>query len=151
VLRPKLAEKAAHALLPTVNAAVLPLFAFASSLVILPSGGASALGPVFFAIAIALPVGKIVGITLAGWAFSRVARKMGASPGIHGANLLTVSAVAGIGFTVSLLMNQLAFADDPALQDQGVLGVLAGSAVSIVLGGVLVAIRARRARANSRG
>ena len=55
-------------------------------------------------------------------------------------------AVAGIGFTVSLLMNQLAFADDPALQDQGVLGVLAGSAVSIVIGGVLVAWRARLAR-----
>jgi NhaA family Na+:H+ antiporter len=151
VLRPKLAEKAAHALLPTVNAAVLPLFAFASSLVILPSGGVSALGPVFFAIAIALPLGKIVGITLAGWAFGRVARKMGASAGVRGADLVTVSAVAGIGFTVSLLMNQLAFADDPALQDQGVLGVLAGSAVSIVIGGVLVAIRARRARANSRG
>jgi NhaA family Na+:H+ antiporter len=146
VLRPKLAEKAAHALQPTVNAAVLPLFAFVSSLVILPSGGVGALGPVFFAIAIALPVGKIVGITAGGWLVGRIARRLGASAGVHGANLVTVSAVAGIGFTVSLLMNQLAFADDPALQDQGVLGVLTGSAVSIVIGGILVAWRARLAR-----
>lgn len=146
VLRPKLAEKAAHAIQPAVNAAVLPLFAFVSSLVILPSGGYEALGPVFFAIAIALPLGKIIGITAGGWVVGRVARRLGASAGVHGANLVTVSAVAGIGFTVSLLMNQLAFANDPALQDQGVLGVLAGSAVSIAIGGVLVAWRARLAR-----
>jgi len=149
VLRPKLAEKVAHALQPTVNAAVLPLFAFVSSLVVLPSAGFSALGPVFFGIAVALPLGKIVGITAGGFLVGRIARRLGASPGVHGANLVTVSAVAGIGFTVSLLMTQLAFADDPALRDEGVLGVLAGSAVSIVIGGVLVAWRARLARAGN--
>ena len=150
VLRPKLAEKAAHALQPFVNAAVLPLFAFVSSLVVLPNGGLDALGPVFFGIAIALPVGKIVGITIGGWLVGRVARRVGATGGVQGANLVTVSAVAGIGFTVSLLMNQLAFADAPELQDQGVLGVLTGSAISIVIGGGLVAWRARLARAGSR-
>ena len=150
VLRPKLAEKAAHAVQPFVNAAVLPLFAFVSSLVLLPRGGLDALGPVFFGIAIALPVGKIVGITIGGWLVGRVARRVGATAGVQGANLVTVSAVAGIGFTVSLLMNQLAFADAPELMDQGVLGVLAGSAISIVIGGSLVAWRARLARSGNR-
>lgn len=149
VLRPKLAEKAAHVVQPFVNAAVLPLFAFVSSLVVFPSGGLDAFGPVFFAIAIALPVGKIVGITIGGWLVGRVARRVGATGGVQGANLVTVSAVAGIGFTVSLLMNQLAFADSPQLQDQGVLGVLTGSAISIVIGGSLLAWRARLARADS--
>ncbi|MFZ4079548.1 MAG: Na+/H+ antiporter NhaA, partial [Microbacteriaceae bacterium] len=97
----------------------------------------------------ALPVGKIVGITIGGWLVGRVARRVGATGGVQGANLVTVSAVAGIGFTVSLLMNQLAFADSPQLQDQGVLGVLTGSAISIVIGGSLVAWRARLARADS--
>ncbi len=146
VLRPKIAEKVAHTVQPFVNAAVLPLFAFVSSLVILPAGGVSQLGPVFVAIAVALPLGKIVGITAGGWLVHRFARKMGATGGLHGANLVTVAAVAGIGFTVSLLMNQLAFADDPALQNQGVLGVLVGSAASILVGGGLVAWRAGRAR-----
>jgi len=150
VLRPKLAEKAAHAVQPFVNAAVLPLFAFVSSLVVFPGGGLDALGPVFFGIAIALPVGKILGITIGGWLVGRVARRVGATGGVQGANLVTVSAVAGIGFTVSLLMNQLAFADSPQLRDQGVLGVLTGSGVSIVIGGSLVAWRARLARAGSR-
>ncbi len=150
VLSPALAEKAAHAIQPAVNAVVLPLFAFVSSLVVFPQGGLDALGPVFFGIAIALPVGKIVGISLGGWIVGLFARRVGATGGVQGANLVTVSAVAGIGFTVSLLMNQLAFANDPALQDQGVLGVLAGSAVSIVIGGILVAARARRARALAR-
>jgi NhaA family Na+:H+ antiporter len=159
MLRPGLAEKAAHALQPFVNAAILPLFAFVSSLVILPRGGLDALGPVFFAIAVALPVGKIVGITVGGWIVGRITRPRrrspahhsGASGGVQGANLVTVSAVAGIGFTVSLLMNQLAFADSPALRDQGVLGVLAGSAVSILVGGSLVAWRARVARSRTGG
>ncbi|MFZ4078241.1 MAG: Na+/H+ antiporter NhaA [Microbacteriaceae bacterium] len=159
VLRPGLAEKAAHALQPFVNAAILPLFAFVSSLVILPRGGLDALGPVFFAIAVALPVGKIVGITVGGWIVGRITRPRrrspahhsGASGGVQGANLVTVSAVAGIGFTVSLLMNQLAFADSPALRDQGVLGVLAGSAISILVGGSLVAWRARVARSRTGG
>jgi NhaA family Na+:H+ antiporter len=146
VLRPKLAEKAAHALQPFVKAAVLPLFAFVSSLVVFPGGGLDALGPVFFALAIALPLGKILGITIGGWLVGRVARRVGATGDVQGANLVTVSAVAGIGFTVSLLMNQLAFADAPQLQDQGVLGVLTGSAISIVIGGSLVAWRARLAR-----
>lgn len=146
VLRPKLAEKVAHTLQPFVNAAVLPLFAFVSSLVVLPAGGMSQLGPVFVAIAVALPLGKIIGITAGGWLVATFARKLGASGGVRGANLVTVSAVAGIGFTVSLLMNQLAFADDPELQTQGVLGVLVGSAASILIGGGLVAWRARSAR-----
>lgn len=146
VLRPSLAERAAHALQPTVKAAVLPLFAFVSSLVVFPNNGLAGLGPVFFGIAVALPLGKIVGITFGGWLVGSFARRAGSTGGVHGANLVTVSAVAGIGFTVSLLMNQLAFADDPTLRDQGVLGVLAGSAVSIVIGGSLVGWRARHAR-----
>jgi NhaA family Na+:H+ antiporter len=65
---------------------------------------------------------------------------------VKGMDLLTVAAVAGIGFTVSLLMNELAFESMPLIQDEGVLGVLVGSAISIVVGGTLVRIRVKRAR-----
>ena len=50
--------------------------------------------------------------------------------------------VGGLGFTVALLMNQLAFRDNPIALDQGVLGVLAGSGISLVVGAVLIAWRA---------
>ena len=147
VLNPRLAQKAAHTLQPVTNAVILPLFAFASALVLIPDVPINELSPAFWGISIGLPVGKILGIMLAGTLVAVVARRGEATETlIRGWDLLTVAAVAGIGFTVSLLMNELAFATDAAIRDEGVLGVLTGSAIAIVIGGVLVIIRARHYR-----
>ncbi|MDH6532508.1 NhaA family Na+:H+ antiporter [Aurantimicrobium minutum] len=147
VLNPRLAQKAAHNLQPVTNAVILPLFAFASALVLIPDVPLSELSPAFWGISLGLPVGKIIGIMLAGTVVALVARRGEATETlIRGWDLLTVAAVAGIGFTVSLLMNELAFAQDAAIRDEGVLGVLTGSAIAIVIGGVLVIIRARHYR-----
>ncbi|MGO7984081.1 Na+/H+ antiporter NhaA, partial [Rhizobium johnstonii] len=56
------------------------------------------------------------------------------------------AAQGGIGFKVSLLMNELAFRGLRDVADEGVIAVLLGSAVSIVVGGVLVSLRARHYR-----
>jgi NhaA family Na+:H+ antiporter len=159
VLRPGLARKAAHAVLPFSNAIVLPLFAFSAALVVIPDVPLGELSPVFWGIAIALPVGKIIGVGLAGAAvyffIHRHAVKKAADAGlpkpeggVFGWDLITVAAVAGIGFTVSLLMNELAFLgpDSVELRNEGVLGVLVGSAISIVIGGGLVMWRAKHHR-----
>jgi len=146
VLQPKRAEAAVHALQPFTNAVVLPLFAFASALVIIPAIPLSQLSPAFWGIAFSLPVGKILGIMLFGTIVAMFARGEARETLVKGMDLLTVSAVAGIGFTVSLLMNELAFESMPLIQDEGVLGVLVGSAISIIIGGVLVRMRAKRAR-----
>ena len=157
VLRPGIARKTAHALQPFTNAIVLPLFAFSAALVVIPNVPIADLSPVFWGIAIALPVGKIIGVSIAGaavWFFiHRHAVKKAAAAGlptpeagVFGWDLVTVAAVAGIGFTVSLLMNELAFARSEHLSDEGVLGVLVGSAISIVIGGGLVMWRAKHYR-----
>jgi NhaA family Na+:H+ antiporter len=159
VLRPGLARKAAHAVLPFSNAIVLPLFAFSAALVVIPDVPLGELSPVFWGIAIALPLGKIIGVGLAGAAvyffIHRHAVKKAAAAGlpkpdggVFGWDLITVAAVAGIGFTVSLLMNELAFLgpDSVELRNEGVLGVLVGSAISIVIGGGLVMWRAKHHR-----
>ncbi len=142
-MSPKVSARAAHALLPVNNAVILPLFAFVAALVVIPDVTATPLSPVFWGIGIALPVGKFVGIMIAGSLIALTGRK---GTGVRGWDLATVAAVAGIGFTVSLLMNELALAGDATLRDQGVLAVLCGSAVSIVVGGSFVAWRARRTR-----
>lgn len=142
LLKPELAQKAAHALMPWSNALILPLFAFVSALVVFPQVQLYDLDIAFWAIAIALPLGKLIGITAAGTLVSRFTPK---GAGLRGWDLIVVAAVAGIGFTVSLLMNELAFEQNPALQDQGVLAVLTGSAISIIVGGALVIWRARLA------
>lgn len=157
VLRPSIARKAAHALQPFTNAIVLPLFAFSAALVVIPNVPLEQLSPVFWAIAIALPLGKIIGVTLAGsavWLFihRRAVKKATAAglpkpeAGVFGWDLVTVAAVAGIGFTVSLLMNELAFKNSAHLTDEGVLGVLVGSAIAIIVGGTLVMCRAKHYR-----
>ena len=140
VMKPDIAEKTVHRILPLNNAVVLPLFAFVSALVVIPNLPLWQLSTVFWAIVIALPVGKLLGITLGGWLANSLMRVPRANA-VAGWDLVTVAAVGGIGFTVSLLMNELALADDAALSNQGVLAVLTGSAISIVVGGALIAWR----------
>lgn len=147
VLNPRISQQAAHALQPVTNAVILPMFAFASALVVIPAVSPAALSPAFWGIAIGLPVGKIIGITIAGSIIAIIAKRGEAAETlIQGWDLLTVSAVAGIGFTVSLLMNELAFASNDLIRDEGVLAVLVGSAISIAVGGTLVFIRSRHYR-----
>ncbi len=147
LMSPKVSERAAHALLPINNAVILPLFAFVAALVVIPDVSVTPLSPVFWGIGLALPVGKFVGIMVAGSLIALTARK---GTGVRGWDLAAVSVVAGIGFTVSLLLNELALADNEVLRDQGVLAVLCGSAVSIVVGGALLAWRARASRARQK-
>lgn len=130
-----------HALEPWVNGLVLPLFAFSAALVVIPAVPLSQLSPAFWGVLVALPAGKIVGITLAGWVSLR-AGSAGSAPHLSFTDLLAAGALGGIGFTVSLLLSELAFADAAALRDQATLGVLAGSLVSLALAGVLVSWRA---------
>jgi NhaA family Na+:H+ antiporter len=129
-----------HALEPWVNGLVLPLFAFSAALVPLPNG--AGLPPVFWAVLVALPVGKVVGIAGAGWIAQRVIGGHRMPLG----DLVAAGALGGIGFTVSLLLANLAFAGDPVLRDAAILGVLAGSLVALVLAAVFVSWRARRYR-----
>lgn len=134
-----------HELEPWVNGIVLPLFAFSAALVVIPSVSPSQLSPAFWGILVALPVGKVIGISLAGWISLRVGNR-GATPHLSFADLLAAGALGGIGFTVSLLLSELAFSGDPLLRDEATLGVLGGSMISILLAAVLVAQRARHYR-----
>ena len=133
-----------HVIEPWVNAVVLPLFAFAAALVVIPSVSPTELSPGFWGVLVALPVGKIIGITLFGWIAQRVAR--GETPPLAVGDLLAAGALGGIGFTVSLLLSELAFSAAPLLRDQATLGVLAGSAVSLIAAAILVSWRARAHR-----
>lgn len=134
-----------HALEPWVNGVVLPLFAFSAALVLIPAVSPSQLAPAFWGVLVALPVGKIVGITLFGWISLRIGNR-GAAPHLSLADLIAAGSLGGIGFTVSLLLSELAFAADPVLRDEATLGVLGGSLISLIVAGVLVAQRARHYR-----
>ena len=137
--------RAAHALEPWSNGVILPLFAFTAAMVPVPQVSPSELDPAFWGILVGLPVGKIVGITLAGWLGGLIARPRPGTPLTFG-DLVVVGALGGIGFTVSLLMNELAFAGLPEVADEGTLAVLLGSGVAIVLSAIVVTVRSRQYR-----
>ncbi|MGM1030058.1 MAG: Na+/H+ antiporter NhaA [Actinomycetota bacterium] len=139
VLSPAPAESAREKLEPFSNGIVLPLFAFTSASVVIPQVPLGELSPVFWAIVIALPVGKLVGITVAGL-IGQSALRVPKLERVRLTELIGVSLLGGIGFTVSLLMNELAHRSTEELIVEGTLGVLAGSLISAVLGAVYLAV-----------
>jgi Na+:H+ antiporter, NhaA family len=136
------AARTVHALEPYSNGLVLPLFAFSAAAVAIPAVGLDELSAPFWGILLALPVGKLIGISLGGWLAGALSRRRG-GVGLRMPDVLTVAALGGIGFTVSLLMNELAFARSEEIVDEGTLAVLLGSGVSIVLSAVLLTLRSR--------
>ncbi|TPX04339.1 Na+/H+ antiporter NhaA [Schumannella luteola] len=149
VFSPGPAHRTRHTLEPWVNGVVLPLFALSASMVAIPEVREGGLGGVFWGVLIALPVGKLLGIT-AGALISR--RMMPASEravALRLPEVLVVATLGGVGFTISLLMAELAFRGETTLVASATLAVLAGSLVAILVGGVTTAVVARRMRVSS--
>ncbi|MGI9822373.1 Na+/H+ antiporter NhaA [Agromyces sp. Marseille-Q5079] len=137
--------RSVHALEPFSNGVILPLFALSAAMVPVPQVTPSELDPAFWGILVGLPVGKIIGITLIGGLGALIVRRRTGAPITIG-DLAMVGTLGGIGFTVSLLMNELAFAGDVDVANEGVLAVLLGSGVAIVLSGIAVTARSRQYR-----
>ncbi|MFD1720398.1 Na+/H+ antiporter NhaA [Amnibacterium endophyticum] len=144
VLPAGLAGRTDRALQPVSRGLILPIFAFSASLIRLEDVSGETFGPAFWGVAVGLPVGKLVGIMVATTiAVALVGRT---SPSrLTPQEIVAVGLVAGVGFTVSLLMAQLAFGEG-MLGTSTTLGVLIGSAISIVLSAVFVPLIARRSR-----
>jgi NhaA family Na+:H+ antiporter len=123
-----------HAIHPSVAFLIVPLFGFANAGVSLSGMSVAALlHPVTLGVAAGLFFGKQVGIFLSIWATVKLGlarRPDGSSwPQIYG-----ISVLAGVGFTMSLFVGMLAFPASPELQSAVKIGVLAGSAVSALVG-----------------
>lgn len=132
-----------HGLQPWVMFAVVPLFGLANagvSFAGLPP--AAFLGNVTLGVAAGLVVGKLVGV----FGTAALAIRLGAAPmptNAGWAQLLGVSLLCGIGFTMSLFIGALAFAGSPSLQDGVKVGILAGSLVSGLGGWLLLRFASR--------
>ncbi len=125
---------------------VLPLFGLANAGVGLGGGGGWA-DPVTLGILAGLLVGKPIGV----FATTQLAIRLGLvrlAPEIRPVHLLGAAGLCGIGFTMSLFIGDLAFAD-PALLAQAKRAVFAGSALA-ALGGLAILGLARRRRDQAR-
>lgn len=135
-------ERIEHLVRPLSAGLAVPLFALFSAGVAV-SG--SALVKVFtqpetLGVVLGLVVGKAVGIFGGTWLTARFTRAS-LSEDLAWPDVFAVASLAGIGFTVALLIGELAFEDDQALTDGVKAAVLTGSLVAAVLAAVLLKIR----------
>ncbi|EGX60963.1 pH-dependent sodium/proton antiporter [Streptomyces zinciresistens K42] len=135
-------ERIEHLVRPLSAGLAVPLFALFSAGVAV-SGGA--LGEVFtqpetLGVVLGLVVGKTLGIFGGTWLTARFTRAS-LSEELKWADVFAVATLAGIGFTVSLLIGELAFAGRAALTDEVKAAVLLGSLIAATTATVLLKIR----------
>lgn len=121
-----------HKLTTFVYFIILPLFAFANMGIPMKSGIISYLThPLILAVALGLLAGKSLGI----WVFSKISERLFLEPSeLSSSQVLALSFLCGIGFTMSLFISNLAFAQNQELLNIARLGVIAGSLLSIAFG-----------------
>ena len=129
-----LLTKVEHSISPYVAFGIMPLFAFANAGVSLNGlTFASLLAPVPLGILLGLFIGKQFGVFI----FSYISIKAGFAQMPNNANWVAfygVGVLTGIGFTMSLFVGNLAFADGTQYIDGVKIGVLSGSLLSTIFG-----------------
>jgi Na+:H+ antiporter, NhaA family len=137
---PGLAELLEHRFRPLSTGFAVPVFAFFSAGVALGGwqGFQSAVtDSVALGIILGLFVGKPIGILLTTWVLTKATRAH-LDPSLKWVDVLGVAILAGVGFTVSLLVNDLSFVLGTEHHDHAKVAVLTGSLVSaLAAAGVL--------------
>ena len=139
---PGLAERFEHLMRPISAGFAVPVFAFFAAGVTFGgyNGFVTALrDPIALGVVAGLVVGKTIGV-FGTTRLVAAATRASLDASLRWIDVLGVSLLAGVGFTVSLLIGDLAFGSDPTRQEVVKVGVLTGSllaAVSLILGGLL--------------
>lgn len=141
-----------HLLMPYVNFIIMPIFALVNAGVHIPSAEyfnifeySPELGSIGMGIFFGLVVGKPLGISL----FSYIAVKLGVAERPAGATwrmLIAVACLGGIGFTMSIFVDNLAF-DKTTQQefiDMGKIAILMASTVAALVGSLMIMLEAKR-------
>lgn len=157
-----MSHRVEHLLMPYVNFLIMPIFALANAGVHIDSmeyfnifEHSSAAGSIGMGIFLGLVLGKPVGIAL----FSYLAVKLGIADKPSGATwkmLIAVACLGGIGFTMSIFVDNLAFCTDTDLVSaeiaacnliaisKGKIAILIASTVSALLGSTLIILESRK-------
>jgi len=137
------AEHVEHLVGPVSASVCVPVFALFAAGVVLSGEAVTGLvtSPVALGIAAGLVLGKVVGVAGGAWLTTRLTRAE-LSPQLAWSDVVGVGLLAGIGFTVSLLLSDLSFADDETAET-----AKAAVLVSSVLAALLATAVLRRRQA----
>ena len=128
-------ERLESSLHPWVSFLIMPIFALANAGVLIQMGGSDE--SVSLAVATGLFFGKPIGVLL--FSFLAVRSGIGELPrGVNWKVMVGAGCLAGIGFTMALFVNGLAFKEHLEIQDTGKLGILAASLASAVVGSIIL-------------
>ncbi|MBO9532792.1 MAG: Na+/H+ antiporter NhaA [Solirubrobacteraceae bacterium] len=134
-------ERFQHSIHPYTSYVVIPIFAIANAGVPLGGLGDALSSTVTLAVIAGLVLGKAIGVSAA--TLTAVRLRVGPLPtGVGRGHVGGAATLAGIGFTVSLFVTDLAF-EHEALRDQAKIGVLAASLIAAVAGLSILAGRPR--------
>ena len=139
-----LAEHFEHRWRPISAGFAVPVFALFSAGVAVGEGvlGEAFADPVAQAIVLGLVLGKPLGIVGATYLVSRSSH-VGLAKGLSWWDVVGVGTLAGIGFTVSLLVAELAFGVGTERDAHAKVAILAASLAAAIIGGVILAARGR--------
>ena len=143
---PGLAELFEHRFRPISTGIAVPVFAFFSAGVAIGGvdGFLAALGdPVTVGIIVALVLGKPIGIVGTTWTVTRATRAE-LDPSVKWIDLIGVATLAGVGFTVSLLVAELSFGLGSEHDDNAKVAILVASVIAALLASVVLWARNRR-------
>ncbi|TQM64559.1 Na+/H+ antiporter NhaA [Humibacillus xanthopallidus] len=145
--RHSLAERLEHRIRPFSAGFAVPVFAFfAAGVTVVGGGFADAVtDPVAIGVVVGLVVGKAVGIFSGTWAVARFTRAE-LDEDLSWTDVFGLSVLAGVGFTVSLLVGELAFGGGSERDDHVKLAVLAGSLIAALLASGVLRLRNRHYR-----
>jgi len=129
-----IAERIEMALHPISSFIIIPIFALANAGVDMGGGllGEAASSPVAWGVALGLVVGKSLGIFSMTWLAMKLPF-ISAPVEMKPWSLMGIAATAGVGFTVSLFITNLAF-DQTGLINQSKIGILFASLVAGIIG-----------------
>lgn len=135
------AEQLEHRLVPLSAGVAVPFFALMASGVVVSGSAGDLLGePIVLGVLLGLVVGKPLGVFGGSWLLCRLTRAE-IDDDVQWRDVLGVAILAGVGFTVSLLVSDLSFAG--AERDAAKTAVLAGSVVSALAAAALLRRRNR--------
>lgn len=134
------AERLEHRLSPLSTGVAVPFFALMSAGVVVSGLGEMATEPIFLGVVLGLVLGKPIGILGGSWLVTRFTRAE-LDEAVSWRDLLGVALLGGVGFTVSLLVADLSFAD--ARSEEAKTAVLIASLGAALLGAALLRRRNR--------
>ncbi|WP_255526418.1 Na+/H+ antiporter NhaA [Nocardia sp. XZ_19_385] len=139
---------AENLLRPWAMGVALPIFALLSAGVSFTGIGAMLGDRVTLGVIAGLVLGKFVGVLGGAWLTTRLTGAR-LDPGLSWVDIAGMSQLAGIGFTVSLLISELSYPALPDVLDNAKGGVLLGTLTATVLATVLLGYRSRQYRRNA--